>query len=390
MKTRIYFCWLACVIVATCFEQAQCGQATPDARDHLGVIAEASLANRESLRPFSMKFRYSKGEARSLRSAEQGRFSKPPAVGDCSLWEDSQRRRFERIGREEIDLAAELEAQGGETVSVPFHSRKILEFHGSFSASYSAGLNSLVVRAESDERIGISGTPFDMGVMGKGEIAHPARRILQKINSGEEVRFDGEVMVDDRLLLRVGLPLSGYQVDVYFDPNRGFLPVRMDYSRSADGSLAFRLLATRIEQVDASFFPTHVRRVSVSPGGENEPCTLEEWVVTDWLIHTPLRDSDFAIDVPDNVRIHNGVNANGVFGLKHGGNVDLAMLKKYSELAAEHNFAKLKAQRRGQNDVREGALGKDFHSMLIVNCTVVGICVLWSLIRFRRRTRRST
>ncbi len=61
-------------------------QLTSETKNHVGVIAEASLANRDSLRPFSMRFRYSKGEAKNLQWAEKGRFRVPPTVADCGLW----------------------------------------------------------------------------------------------------------------------------------------------------------------------------------------------------------------------------------------------------------------------------------------------------------------
>lgn len=367
-------------------------QLTSETKNHVGVIAEASLANRDSLRPFSMRFRYSKGEAKNLQWAEKGRFRVPPTVADCGLWEDAGRRRFERIARDEFDISKELQGQGRGTISVPFHSRKIIEFQGELKASYSAGLKCLVIRPDSDSRIGISGTPFDAGVMGKRETGHPARKLIRAIEAESDVQFYGEVEIGGDLLLHVALNSSGYICSIYFDPNRGFLPVRMEYRRIAGDSIAFRLLVVGIEEVGGSFFPTRVRRVAVSPSGEMEACTLEEWVVTDYQVHTPVPDSEFAIEIPNGVRIHNGVNPHGQFGLKQGRSINLEALRELSQIAAEDNFAKLKASRRiltsAQQNSTNRASDSPFHAhpLLIGNVIFIATCVaLW----FMRRRRKN-
>jgi RNA polymerase sigma factor (sigma-70 family) len=277
-------------------------------------IATASLHNRESFQVFRCTYIARTGEAESVEKAIAGEITEEATAN--GIWVVNKKRvRFDLICNEKALAKAFAENNGSGSISVPFPSNQFID-SGPKHLRYSTIMGSANIADEMVPAHGIELSPFDMGIMGSSEIAHPARLILSAPERGHYCRYDPDGMLGNAGVQVVCFGFdpgaSQYESIFSFDSTKGFLPteIRRECKTPGPGT-DYAVFVTKSEQFPTGrFFP--MRSVLVWDHKSKGPYSVREIVVTSLTVDTPPSNEDFVIELPAGTSLSDGGVSSGV------------------------------------------------------------------------------
>lgn len=235
MAGIVSFCVAASVVVA--FMCGRClGQSAPvvgDLRALLVGVADAYQLNREAFDEFSCEFQVAVGEVRSFPQALSGQIENPTrgtgrwlVHGDKALFEllcdPAAAREFAKSARKAIDAG-----KSGSTHPLP-SVRYLLDGQAELRYSELGGGGNLFSAEHPSD--GLLRTPFDMGLMGRGEARNPARCIREALDTNGHVAaryLTDEEDGKQRLRIELGPAPGQVQTTFTLDPTRGYVLLEM-------------------------------------------------------------------------------------------------------------------------------------------------------------------
>jgi hypothetical protein len=350
----------------------------------LKAAAIANLANRASFTRFRCTFRVRSGVAPDLKSAMSGPVSNiVTAVCEWSVNESNECLRVEGG-----DFP--IQASGG--VSAPRFPKDCFLRGGGFDLIYypdagGASLSSTV----GTESLPTVITPFSMGIMGQGENASPARRVLDNIDGAV---IDELAMGNDGVRFRWSRNGSTYEYT--FDPSKGFLLRDASFDFGEGNGLQVFVVDARACG-NGRWFP--IRSVYViKKDAASGAIPVREVIVTALELDKAPELSEFSLDLP----AHTHINDQRALGSqivtdspRRCGIADLPNLfKRTREAIEESKEAVAKAQeverRRATGQYRKENIERSSDSLLRVVLLGANIVVMAGLLVLWKRRRAKT
>jgi hypothetical protein len=244
----------------------------------LRKIAEGYLSNRGAFKSFRCEFSYRVGSAPNLaRALKNG-----PTVNVLSSWCKwliaGRNICYSREIDEEAKAALErskanprphnIKGQKGFIAAIPLSARGYLTDGRraiSYDPDFVANLMGPKRIVELIDDLSPDATPWALGGLGRTMTTNPGRWILDgKLGAW---RFVGAEEVEGGKRLLVECKRSSARLTYYFDPARGFLPVRRIY-RLNDGRESHTAMTEVRKCLDGRWFPARVVKVDMRAGGE--------------------------------------------------------------------------------------------------------------------------
>jgi hypothetical protein len=316
------------------------------AQDIFRVIAEGYRTNRESFTAFSCRFKWTFGKAQSLEDARLGKFQ--DVCEHDGLWlVDGQRTRYDLICTT-VNLAQEFDrarAEYGKTAGAKREGMIQLRGHEYFYLKNELwrARQSKVIKCVTlvplgvEDQVGTDPTPFSLGVMGGNEELSPAA-LLKRVVEGQMIgRFDGTVVEGGRTLLAVSWGNKGERLRLShrFDPERGYLPVRIWDSDPATAKIYYEAFILDAKNCGSGrWFP--MRSIVVKGGVSGRwPKRVRETRVTDLKLERP-DGKEFYLDVPARTQVVI-VDSPNFFNIKKDTRVHESQLESLAQQAIEHH-----------------------------------------------------
>lgn len=288
---------------------------TADEKRELGFLAEGYLNNRESFRFLTCRYQITRGKASTREEALKGQLTEMTTQNAFWLVRDKLVRhdlepdpRYKhKDPRKDMTTAPVGNGKG-----VGFLPPGSVGAHylsdGAFQLGYSPLIRGANLYIPTEQGIGIiDGTPLSMGWTGDHEQYNPGVMLRQCIAGERPGRLEGMQRVGDVETMSVSLDQwkehGPYRL--YFDPERGFLPILSLHWYYADhkerGGFEYRI--TDIKQCShGRWFPY---RIVGMPAPEEPVASRKVLIiaVTDLDVDTPPRIEDFYVDLPKRTQV---------------------------------------------------------------------------------------
>ena len=277
-----WFVFLAGVLLPTPLIAAEADKPAkaekPAVSPELRKIAEGYLTNRGAFKSFRCEFSYRVGSAPNRANALKNGPTVNVLSSSCKWLIDGKNICYTREIDEEAKAALEkskanprphnVKGQKGFIAAIPLSARGFLTDGRraiSYDPDFVANLMGPKRIVELIDDLSPDATPWAMGGLGKTMRENPGRWMLD----GElgAWRLVGAEEVEGGKRLLVECKRASARLTYYFDPARGFLPVRRIY-RLNDGRESHTAMTEVRKCLDGRWFPARVVKVDMRAGGE--------------------------------------------------------------------------------------------------------------------------
>jgi hypothetical protein len=338
---------------------AQSAENPPMHTPELKKVAEGYLKNRGSFKSFRCEFLYRIGSAASLKDAVENGPTKSILTASCKWIIDGKNICYTRVIDKKAKAAqadskanptqTDIGGQKAHIAEIPLSGKGYLT-DGVRALTYSPDFAvNLMGPKRIDELIdGLSprGTPWALGGMGATMTKNPGRWILDgRLGKWTLIRTE-KVKGGKRIVVQC--KRDSARLRYYFDPDRGFLPVRREYLLN-DGR------SSHIEITDARkcsggrWFPTRVVCVNMRANGD--VWRVKEISLTSVDAKTKIKPQEMTLTLRGGIRVLHTDDMLSSFRLKQNERIgvkDLAGLHARCDETA-HRRRQERAERAARN-----------------------------------------
>lgn len=379
----------------------------PEHADLIRAAAEAYLANREAFPFFDCRFTVTKGKAASLADALAGKLDEPAV--EHGVWiVDGPRVRYEAYC-DHATLAAALEnnptfkvklADGAEAnaVRMPCNAEGFLT-DGRIHLRYAPTMESANIRAADSPLPGIECTPWSLQMMGQDEERSPGRLLLQGGKADHaHIWLDAEPHGEPEQVLVVALgPQPSGQAPprrrFFLDPERGYLPVRIDlyypqkFDEAGQPLPVVRAQVGRILDVLACSNERWFPRRTVTIGRPDGDPPFQTTIIEVTSLNADERPSEdlFHLDVSKDTTISNPDDLRSVVGVKEEQRIHLRNLPGFLEQTTER-LQQARARDEEERQAGRGASGLR-RWLVLANVAILALAAALLYAARRRKNR---
>jgi hypothetical protein len=311
--SRNLCCTGVCFVVLTgSLSLAFAGDSAPQVMSKL--IAEGYLHNRESFDAFECRFRLEWGEAKDSDEAIQGRLTNRRTMQGVWL-----------VNGEKVRLEC-VHAQTPSDFTKAYAAQQWLS-NGPLSLSIQPDVKMGNIFYPEFPGAGILNTPFDFGMMGFNEKGSPGKSILECLKDHSPCTFEGNQDVKGRSLSLVVFKRGDYEEQIFFDLQRGFLPLQWISKEMKSGTIAHKVWITKVEECEGErWFPMRTVVAYFPPGEKSLPCQVRIYEVDHLKIGAPF-DDQFVVDAEAGTSINDHTRDGAQIRLKSPRRYSLADLE---------------------------------------------------------------
>jgi hypothetical protein len=289
------------IILAAVLIEASVNQALPQAGvgHSLEAISKGNLRNRKSFDFLTCRYQMRAGTAESLESAKRGELqntrkwdvvwvTKGSMVKYASTCDEASLKAYKakfaaEEGSKQIDLR--------ESWGVLTDGRLILR--------HSPAIMAVNISVPDVVDPDIRATPFGMGIMGSNETSNPGS-VFQKCVDGKFYGIvEGLEIINGAKLVKVNVGLTKDRISrtYWLDPNRGFLPIRIDGKAPKSEELLYTAIVKETKKCSQGrWFPMSAVVID-SPQRKTGSLYVREYQVLDLDVDKEPKNAAFDIEI---------------------------------------------------------------------------------------------
>lgn len=311
------------------------GTTRPTAPDELRRLAEGYLKNRAAFRSLRCEFRYRVGAARDVDDALKNGPTIKPLTASCTWLLDGESicysRQIDPNARAALEKAKAnpkplvVKGQPGFIAEIPLSARgyltdgtRALTYDPAFVANL-MGPNRITELIDS---LSPDTTPWALGGLGRTMRSNPGRWILDgKLGTWRRV---GDERAGSGRRIVVECKRASSRTTYWFDPARGFLPVRREW-RFRDGRMG-RIAITDVRKCSGGrWFPARVVSIDTRPGGA--VWRVQEIALTALDAESKVKAEDMSLLLRRGIQVLHVENMLSAFRLPEAERVGIGDLK---------------------------------------------------------------